>query len=248
MAFDLPRQEHCVYKNTFLHVTRVEVGISSPSQNNDLGTRIKTYFNQFFGLNKTINELYSPEGIMLTSEDDESFVFTNSKISYTCTRKKYVSFIENILPYFAHIKVFAFHVLKLFKLEYLEEKKINVFPIEIYDDKSARKAKNVIYRSFFSDELLSIRSIPKDNLPDSMIDLNCVELTENNDTAIILYGLSKTNTPRVYNVVLDTTVRRSSSEGISEGDFDSNMLDVNASHFDIYHWAVSANVKKLMKK
>lgn len=247
MAFNIPKQAHRVYKNSFLQNTQLVARFNELATCSEVfADNVKLYYNRFFGLEKSKDDLLSPNGIFLQNEeDDASFLFTRSSVSFERSRKTYRSFVDSVLPLFAHIKIYIYHLMDQDKVDKLSIRKVNLFPIQIDDDKIAKKAKDIIYKNVFGSDFLKHESHINQSLPNFILDLNSFEMTDENYQVNVKYGLSKSQTEGVYNIVLDMLLSKNSST--EEGVFDAECLRMNDVAFDLLHWAVADQVIEIMK-
>lgn len=246
MAFNIPKQAHRVYKNSFLQNTQLVARFNEPATYSEVfADNVKLYYNRFFGLEKSKDDLLSPNGIFLQNEEDNaSFLFTKNSVAFERGRKTYRSFVDSVLPLFAHFKIYIYHLMGQDKVDNLSIRKVNLFPIQIDGDKIAKKAKDVIYKNVFSSEFLKHETHNIPSLPDFILDLNNFEMTDENYQVNVKYGLSKSQTEGVYNIVLDMVLSKNSST--EEGMFDTDCLRLNDIAFDILHWAMADQVIEIM--
>jgi len=134
-------------------------------------------------------------------------------------------------------------------IENLLIRKLNVFPIQGDSEEDVNSKLDNIYGFMFKDELVKTAKdveIPE-NAPWIMSFRKAV-MDDDETEMTIRIGISKAEKDKMYNVILDSSVKLKEKQNIVEGAIDQQLRQLNDKLFDAFHWSVNNSVLSLMQK
>lgn len=252
MAYPFGHIEHKVYPNTFLENTSVSI-FTAPWNGqyyDGFDRRFAEAMERDFQLK--IDPQQFRKSSFMNVEDEEqlvTYLFYPDKAQVRIARKKYVSFDKTVIPLLSPMKSFVFGVMGQKVIENLLIRKLNVFPIQGDSEEDVNSKLDNIYGFMFKDELVKTAKdveIPE-NAPWIMSFRKAV-MDDDETEMTIRIGISKAEKDKMYNVILDSSVKLKEKQNIVEGAIDQQLRQLNDELFDAFHWSVNNSVLSLMQK
>lgn len=238
------RKEHCVYNNTFLQNTLVEVRFSSLKERDDqkgIIERFRDFVRKLWMLDLPDEFSFIERSINLFSEHKSVRIeFEHDRVKIIIGRDSYYSFEKTVLPYLKITGDFLRNVVKDDHILYFSLRKINIWPIQKYNN----TLKDRLLKAIFSEELLSDGMFKYNSDTKNVTQWEKERVFNWEDFKIKLrYGFKEPENES-YNelIVLDTVVEVSDNKLWDSLDFPH----YNSILFDAYHWAVSPKIIEIM--
>ena len=253
MAFPFDHKNHEVYPNTFLENTAVTLFASDWNGvfSGNFDDLYPKFVERFFRLKKSVDQFKKDLEMSVTAPDDGlSYIFNPNKARLSVDRKKYVSFVDNIMTELFPLKDFMYRVMERSVIENVQVRKLNILPIEAEDDNEIVENADNVYAFLFKKEL--IEYVKDQPIPDSapwILSFRRANVDNGNVDISIRIGISKVrNRQKHYNVILDSSARCINHSPIEEGAVDGLLLNLNDCLFDAFHWCVKSEIVEMMRK
>lgn len=164
-------------------------------------------------------------------------------------RKNYTSFDASVMPNIYRLRNFIYKVLRLEKIEWLQVRKVNMFPVQT-DDPADEHLFSSMAEFLLSGDMLLLEKTKDERImmKDSISDIYYRELDDTDRTFRIVTGVTGDSGQNIYNQVLDIScTSKPLPEGIREEKIEEKLIVLNQRLFDLYHWAVSSEVTDVME-
>lgn len=253
MAYPFQNIPHKEYPNTFLENTTVTL-ISrkwNGEFNDNFDNLYPSFVERFFGLKKDAQQFKEKQEMSMTApEDDITFTFRPDKANLRVGRKKYHTFVDNIIPELLPLKDFIFGVMERESIENLMVRKLNIFPIQADSDEEVKENTLEIYKYIYNPELLgAVSNVEPPHNASWILDLRKGTFSNSENEVTVRIGIAKTQGyEKTFNVVLDSSARCVNLSEIGEGAVDRVLLRLNDQLFNSYHWCVGNEIIQLMEK
>lgn len=253
MAYPFQTIPHKEYPNTFLENTAVTlISRKWNGEFNDNFTILYPKFvERFFGLKKDAQQFKEKQEVSMTAPEDEvTFTFRPDKANLRVGRKKYHTFVDNIIPELLPLKVFMFGVMERESIENVMVRKLNIFPIQADSVEEVKENTLEIYKYIYNPELLSALSNEEPPHDASWIlDFRRGIFSNSENEVTVRIGIARAQGyEKTFNVVLDSSARCVNPSEIGEGAVDRILLRLNDQLFNAYHWCVGNEIIQLMEK
>ena len=249
-------EHHKVYKNTFLQCVYVILEYSCKSDNffdDAFYDRLERYITeQFPGMDFDANKARHSKGNLGLENKKEGLRFElhNGRIIVIVDKRRYRSFVDSVIPLIYRLVVYLKEVIKVDSLNKVIEKKINLWLAD--QNKPEEKEFNFNY---LEDLILSdnIKS-DKGNRVDRNADEHGQQLVWKNEWTkdevggkinLMVSRVHIANNSKRGCLVLDSDV---CDMNVSTDNLPKTLMDANGILYDVYHWAVSERVIKMMEK
>ena len=253
MAYPFQTIPHKEYPNTFLKNTAVTLisGKWNGEFNDKFANLYPSFVERFFGLKKDAQQFKEKQEMSVTAPEDEiTYTFRPDKANLRVGRKKYHTFVDNIISELLPLKVFMFGVMERESIENLMVRKLNIFPIQADSVEEVKENVLDIYKYIFKPELL--KEVALANAPQDaswILDFRKGMFSNSDDEVTVRIGVAKAQGfEKTFNVILDLSARCAYSSRIGEGAVDRILLRLNDQLFNAYHWCVSNEIIQLMEK
>ena len=187
---------------------------------------------------------------MTAPEDEITFTFRPDKANLRVGRKKYHTFVDNIIPELLPLKDYMFGVMERESIENLMVRKLNIFPIQADSVEEVKENTLEIYKYIYNPELLSALSNEEPPHDASWIlDFRRGIFSNSENEVTVRIGIARAQGyEKTFNVVLDSSARCVNPSEIGEGAVDRILLRLNDQLFNAYHWCVGNEIIQLMEK
>lgn len=248
----IEHKDHIIYPTTFLQNAVVMMKYAprqyTPDEEKEVIAETNSFFLENFGLDFKVNSL--GRTFHLTSDvEDISYVFMPDSAFVRVGRKNYTSFDASVMPNIYRLRNFIYKVLRLEKIEWLQVRKVNMFPVQT-DDPADEHLFSSMAEFLLSGDMLLLEKTKDERImmKDSISDIYYRELDDTDRTFRIVTGVTGDSGQNIYNQVLDIScTSKPLPEGIREEKIEEKLIVLNQRLFDLYHWAVSSEVTDVME-
>lgn len=246
-TFQFPEVKYRLYKNTFLQ--NVMVTFEFLSANNErTNAAFVDYLKSFFEIEAKDSSLIN--GVTISKKDmSVSLSFSTNKAAIHLNGQKYVGFSDTAIPQVFKLRNFFTKVMNVTTLQSISIRKVNVWNIK-QDIRNAVRVEDA-YKAIFSDNLINAlsnvglseeeRAIP--NFQKAYWKVNTAELI----VRTALLPPSKTK-DQFCHLILDTEIIDKPTNGYKVENVASDMMDLNSTLYDAFHWCVCNDIINLMSK
>ncbi|MDE7455993.1 MAG: hypothetical protein K2M96_04715 [Prevotella sp.] len=255
MAYPFQTIPHKEYPNTFLENTAVTlISRKWNGEFNDNFTNLYPKFvERFFGLKKDAQLFKETQEVSMTAPEDEiTFTFRPDKANLRVGRKKYHTFVDNIIPELLPLKDFMFGVMERESIENVMVRKLNIFPIQADSVEEVKENTLEIYKYIYNIDLLGAGALSNEDLSHDapwILDFRKGLFSNSENEVTIRIAIARAQGyEKTFNVVLDSSARCVNPSEIGEGAVDRILLKLNDQLFDAYHWCVGNEIIQLMEK
>ena len=251
MEYPFEHKGHKVYPNTFLENTSVSMFAPDGkcSYDETFDQRFATAIERDFQIQPD-SQKFKESGILCVEDDEHivSYLFYPNQARLRVGRKKYISFNESVVPMLVPMKNFIFNVMEYKAVEKMLVRKLNVFPIKGDSDDEIIENLETAYNFMFKDDL--IKQAKDVAIPETapwILSLRRAKLGDDESEMTVRIAVSKAKTEKMYNVILDTSVKQRDAGEIEEGAVDRKLRDLNDKLYDAFLWSVNDDIVALME-
>ena len=248
----IEHKDHIIYPTTFLQNAVVTMKYTprqyTPDEEKEVIAETNSFFLENFGLDFKVDSL--GRTFHLSSDvEDISYVFMPDSAFVRVGRKNYTSFDASVMPNIYRLRNFIYKVLRLEKIELLQVRKVNMFPVQTNDPVDEHLFKSMA-EFLLSGDMLLLKKVKDEKviIKDSVSDIYYRELDDVDRSFRIITGVTRDSGQNVYNQVLYIScTSKPVPEGIKEDKIEEKLTMQNQRLFDLYHWAVSSEVIDVME-
>ena len=252
MNAEIEHINYRIYPNTFIQNVVVVMGFDNDSDNPEFDTiptnRLRTFLKDNFGF-QLPNEEPKKQASLSSEELGLNFQFYTNKVSLRVNCMNYQSFEATVMPLIYKLRSYMFEVLGKDSVDYIKIRKVDMFPFQLMDNPD-----NSIYgkmmHHLLNNDLLDSPADGVEKTKDGVTDIERRTLSDENFDFIVKTGVVKSVTESgVYLVILDTSskTRADSYPKIDKNNIEEVLRHQNQRMFDLYHWAVTDEVKNVMQ-
>lgn len=249
----VPESDHKTYAHTFLHWIIVKINYSAHSHG-DQYELLRKFFSRYPGLdfNREVYEgmktvpvrIKSTDGIIILKIDDSFIQLKIKGVGYKNFESSVKPYLDSFSALLTDLEAYVLSI---------ELRKVNLLAYPSEDNSMQNDNGLKIMELALSDSLNSEWKPTKSEEEGEEIQLTRLfgeEKIDNKDCSMtVIYGFIhplKNNPNKMSRVILDTQIE---SESKMSGSQISGMFKaINNRLFDIFHWAISDNILKVMEK
>lgn len=251
MNTEIKHINYRIYPNTFIQNVVVVMGFDNDSVNPKFDViptdRLKTFLKDNFGFQLQDGE--PKKQASLSSEElGLNFQFFTNKVSLRVNCINYQSFEATVMPLIYKLRSYLLEVLGKDSVDYIKIRKVDMFPFQLMGNPDNTIFGKMMHH-LLSKDLLDGPVEGVEKTEEAVTDIERRTLSDAEFDYVVKTGVVKSASEQgVYLVILDTssTTKTDRYPNINKNNIEEILQNQNQRMFDLYHWAVTDEVKKVM--